>query len=223
MLKGIIFDMDGVVSDSEKYYVTVKNLVLEHFGIYDVPYEYHMQFVGTTHAFQWEHMSKDFHREDVTVEEYLDYFYPFKDEFFAKQDIGPIRGVVDFIHALKEAGYPISIASSGTTEEITRMLNKFGILDQFDAIASGWECENSKPAPDVFALAAKKMGLEAKDCIVIEDSPNGAIGARAAGAYCLGFCNADFPICDMKNADSVFTQYQDISVEYLEKLMENRA
>ncbi len=219
MLKAIIFDMDGVISDSERYYVDVKNDVLAHFGIYDVPYEYHMQFVGTTHAFQWEHMSKDYHKEDITVQEYLDYFYPYKDAYFEKQNIGPIRGVVDFIHDVKAAGYPISVASSGTIEEIERMLKKLGLFECFDGIASGWECKESKPAPDVYLLAAEKIGVEPEHCLVIEDAPNGAIGAKAAGMYCLGFSNADFPMSKMEEADSVFTQYEDISIKYLENLM----
>ncbi len=221
MLKGVIFDMDGVISDSERYYVDVKNDVLAHFGIYDVPYEYHMKFVGTTHAFQWNQMSKDFHKEHISVEEYLDYFYPYKEEYFAKKDIGAIRGVVDFINDVKAAGYPISVASSGTIDEIERMLKKLGLYEQFDAIASGWECKESKPAPDVYLLAAKKIGVEPESCLVIEDAPNGAIGAKAAGMYCLGFCNKDFPINEMRDAHSVFTQYEDISVEHLENLMKS--
>ena len=62
MLEAVIFDMDGVISDSERFYVGIKDTVLAHFGITDVPYEYHMQFMGTTHADQWKVMSKDFHK-----------------------------------------------------------------------------------------------------------------------------------------------------------------
>lgn len=219
MLKAVIFDMDGVISDSERLYVGIKNEALAHFGIKDVPYEYHMQFMGTTHAHQWKVMRKDFHREDVSVEEYLDLLYKIKERVFNEAGVGPIHGVIEFIYALKDSGYPIAVASSGTLEEIRHMLKSLGILEQFDALSSGWEVEHSKPAPDVFLNAAQKLGIEPKDCIVIEDAPNGAIGAKAAGMYCLGFRNADFPMSDMKEADSVFERYTDISVSYCEKLL----
>lgn len=219
MLEAVIFDMDGVISDSERLYVGIKNEVLAHFGITDVPYEYHMQFMGTTHAHQWKVMRKDFHREDVPVDEYLELLYETKERVFTEAGVGPIRGVIDFIHDLKKSGYPIAVASSGTLEEITNMLSALGILEQFDALSSGWEVEHSKPAPDVFLNAAKKLGVAPENCIVIEDAPNGAIGAKAAGMYCLGFRNADFPMSDMKEADTVFERYADINVEYCENLL----
>ncbi|HIT60122.1 MAG TPA: HAD family phosphatase [Candidatus Fimousia stercorigallinarum] len=221
MLEAVIFDMDGVISDSERFYVGIKNTVLAHFGITDVPYEYHMQFMGTTHADQWKVMSKDFHREDVSVEEYLELLYRIRQETFEKAGIQPVRGVVEFIRSLKQTGYPIAVASSGTRREIVSMLEKFGILELFDAVSSGWEVEHSKPAPDVFLNAADKLGIRPENCMVIEDAPNGAIGAKAAGMYCLGFRNADFPMSEMKEADHVFERYADISVEYCEHLMEH--
>lgn len=219
MLKAVIFDMDGVISDSERFYIGIKDRVLAHFGIMDVPYEYHLQFMGTTHAHQWEIMSGDFHREDISVDEYLEVLYKEREETFAKEGIQPISGVIEFIYALKEAGYPIAVASSGTRSEITNMLERFHLFEQFDAISSGWEVEHSKPAPDVFLNAARKLGIEPENCMVIEDAPNGAIGAKAAGMYCLGFRNADFPMSDMEEADCVFERYSDIGVEYCEQLM----
>lgn len=221
MLEAVIFDMDGVISDSERFYVGIKDRVLAGFGIRNVPYDYHLQFMGTTHADQWKVMSKDFHREDITVDEYLDVLFKEKNETFAREGIQPIRGVTDFIHSLKKAGYPIAVASSGKRSEIKEMLERFHLSDQFDAISSGWEVEHSKPAPDVFLNAARKLGVQPEHCIVIEDAPNGAIGAKAAGMYCLGFRNADFPMSDMKEADCVFERYADIDVAYCEQLMNN--
>lgn len=219
MLKAIIFDMDGVISDSERLYVKVKDETLDILGIHDVPYEYHMQFIGTTHEYQWERMRRDFHAEEIPTQRYLDLLYETKDRIFEEDGVGPIKGAIEFIKAVKEAGYPIAVASSSTIGEITKMLDAFGITDWFDALVSGWEVENSKPAPDIFLEAARRIKVEPKHCMVIEDSPNGAIGAKEAGMFCLGFSNMDFPMSDMKEADAVFTQYEDISVEKCREFM----
>ena len=220
MLKAVIFDMDGVISDSERLYVDVKNEALASLGIYDVPYEYHMQFIGTTHEYQWKVMSRDFHAEHISTEEYLEVLYATKDRIFREAGIAPIRGVLEFIDHVKKAGYPIAVASSSTIEEIREMLDSFGITQWFDALVSGWEVAHGKPAPDIFFEAARRMKMRPENCMVIEDSPNGAIGAKKAGMFCLGFSNMDFPMSDMKEADAVFKQYEDISVEYCKELME---
>lgn len=218
MLKGIIFDMDGVISDSERLYVEVKNEVLGKFDIHDIPLEYHLQFVGTTHEYQWEHMSKRFHLEHVSTEEYLEVFYEVKNRVFEEEGVVPIEGALDFIARLKEHGYKLAIASSSTIDEIEMTLQRYGIRQQFDAITSGWEVEHGKPAPDIFLLAAKRLGLEPAECMVIEDSPNGAKGAIDGGIFCLGFRNAKFPLNDMKMADAVYEKHDEMTIERLEAL-----
>lgn len=219
MLKAVIFDMDGVISDSERLYVDIKRKTLETLGIYHIPDEYHMKFIGTTHEYQWNIMNKEFHIEHISAETYLETLYAIKDRVFRETSIGPIRGVVEFIDALKQAGYPLAVASSSTIREIKDMLDSLGIADRFDTLASGWEVEHGKPAPDIYLKASQGLGVEPEHCMVIEDAPNGAIGAKAAGMFCLGFSNMDYPMSNMKEADEVFTQYQDISVTYCENLM----
>ena len=92
MLKAVIFDMDGVISDSERLYVDIKRKTLETLGIYHIPDEYHMKFIGTTHEYQWNIMNKEFHIEHIYAETYLETLYAIKDRVFRETSIGPIRG-----------------------------------------------------------------------------------------------------------------------------------
>ena len=193
MLKAVIFDMDGVISDSERLYVDVKNEALASLGIYDVPYEYHMQFIGTTHEYQWKVMSRDFHAEHISTEEYLEVLYATKNRIFREAGIAPIRGVLEFIDHVKKAGYPIAVASSSTIEEIREMLDSFGITQWFDALVSGWEVAHGKPAPDIFFEAARRMKMRPENCMVIEDSPNGVLSANKAGCKVIMVPDLDQP------------------------------
>lgn len=219
MLKAIIFDMDGVIADTEKMYVAVKDMVLAGYGIKDIPLSYHRQFTGSTMSYQWKIMSKDFHLEHISMEEYLDTLYRCKDKYFEEKGIKPIRGSVEFVKQLKRAGYPLAIASSGKLSEIKDTLRQVGLTEEFDVLTSGWEVKESKPEPDIYLLAAERLGYSPSECIVIEDSPLGNIGAKKGGFFCLGFTNKDFPMSDMKDADERFESYDDISVEYLENLL----
>ena len=96
--------------------------------------------------------------------------------------------------------------------DIKRNLKELGVAEYFEYMVTGEDVSSSKPAPDVFLRAAELLDVDPKVCIVIEDTRNGSLAAKAAGMYCFGFANPDYPPQDLSMADKVISDYQDIYI-----------
>lgn len=96
------------------------------------------------------------------------------------------KGAEELISFLKEKGIKLALASGSSHASIDHHLNEVGAVDVFDVIVGGKDVENGKPAPDIFLLAAQKLGVNPEDCFVIEDSENGIRAGAAAGMKCIG-------------------------------------
>ena len=110
---------------------------------------------------------------------------------------------------MKSAGAKLAVASSSPLTEIEKSLTEIGIYTDFSIITSGEEVEHSKPAPDVYLLAAKRLGVKSKNCIAIEDSPNGSIAVKKANMVGIGFANPDYPTLDLVS-DVVVNTFSDL-------------
>jgi magnesium transporter len=117
----------------------------------------------------------------------------FKEENLRYGDIPRIEGVNDTLAQLQSRGYRMAVASSSTQDYIELCTDRAGIAHFFDVRFSAERVKNTKPAPDVFLAAAEKMGAAPEDCVVVEDSTNGTLAAKAAGMRCIGFANPDSP------------------------------
>ncbi|MBO4484194.1 MAG: HAD family phosphatase [Lachnospiraceae bacterium] len=178
-MKAVIFDMDGVIFDSERAtYLCWKKVAEEH-GLERMD-EVYRRCIGVT--------------LEVTRQICLDAYGPdFPYEEFAKEasvlyheryDGGrlPVKeGVREILSYLKENGIPTAIASSTRQNRVVSQLDEAGLLSYFDTVVGGESVSKSKPAPDIFLFAAKKLGIAPADCVVIEDSFNGIRAAHAAG------------------------------------------
>lgn len=111
---------------------------------------------------------------------------------------------------MKRNGYTLAVASSSPKNEIIRNLKALDLDDYFTVKVSGEEVRNSKPAPDVFLKAAELLGASPEKCTVIEDTANGSRAAKAAGMYCIGFANPDYPEQDLSVCDKVIESYEEI-------------
>ena len=145
MITAVIFDMDGVIADSEYFNVKAKHLILKRAGI-EVDWHYHDKFLGTTHEYMWTEMKKEFESLDKEVLYYIDQWVKTRKELIDQEGLKPMPGVVDLIRTLKEKGFHLAVASSSLKEDIMTNMNTFGITDCFEAFISGSECENGKPA-----------------------------------------------------------------------------
>lgn len=214
--KLIIFDMDGVLVDSEKFYMKSEQEVIESFGE-KATEEYLRSFCGTTQDFIWGSIKQDFNL-DINLE---DLKVKAKDQLvhlFETEEIESIESVEDVLANLKGSGYLLAVASSSEREIIKRHLTDLDFLKYFDLIKSSEEVENSKPAPDVFLSVAEELSVSVDEVLVIEDSTNGIKAAKKAGMYCVGYNNLNYPPINQSEADVIITDMSVITNEFLKQL-----
>ena len=214
MITAVIFDMDGVIADSEYFNVKAKHLILKRAGI-EVDWHYHDKFLGTTHEYMWTEMKKEFESLDKEVLYYIDQWVKTRKELIDQEGLKPMPGVVDLIRTLKEKGFHLAVASSSLKEDIMTNMNTFGITDCFEAFISGSECENGKPDPEIFQKAAEAIGQKAANCIVVEDSEAGVKAAKSAKMKCIGYAPEGAINQDLHQADTVVKEFSDKLIEYI--------
>ena len=245
MLKAVIFDMDGVLVDSEPLHYEINKLTAErHCGII-LDYEYYKQYIGSTVFFMWDKIKKDFNFHKYTTQELFDLSEVIKDELVSTKGYPEVKGAVNFVKNLS-GKFKLAVASSSCIANIENNMKKLGLVNDlndsqldafckdetslsdsecskgvrsgniFNKLVSGTTVKNPKPAPDVFLKAAEELGVEPKECIVIEDSSNGAKAAKAAGMACIGFLNPSSGEQDLSMADYLFEDFDGIDGAFLE-------
>ena len=217
MLQAIIFDMDGVIVDSEDSFLRSKQQLLQELGI-NVEMSYHYQFFGTTSDSTWTKIKSEFNLP-LSVETYIQRATEIREAIVQAEGIHPIPGVLDLIQHFHQNGVKLAVASSSPMQDISTVMDTFGIRDCFQTLVSATACQNSKPFPDVFLLAAEQLGVEPKDCLVIEDSRNGTIAAKAANMTCIGYRNPNFVCQDLDHADLVVDNFKDLNIDQCRQLV----
>lgn len=134
------------------------------------------------------------------------------DIYIEKNGVKPFPGVRELMLSLREEGIRIAVATGSLVRVVNKNLELLGITDLVEETATSEDCDNGKPAPDVFLLAAKKLGEVPADCLVVEDAGNGLLGARRAGMACAGFDGSELP-SDMTLAPVVFSDYRKVTPE----------
>ena len=214
MITAVIFDMDGVIADSEYINIKAKHLILQKNGI-EVDWHYSDKFLGTTHEYMWTEMKKEFSNLKEDVPYYIELWGQTRNKLIEEEGLKPMPGVVDLITRLKKKGLKLAVASSSLKEDIMTNMNIFGITDCFDAFVSGSECENGKPDPEIFLKAADALGKNIKECVVVEDSTAGVQAAKSAGMYCIGYAPEDAIKQDIHKADQIIHEFSDEVIEYI--------
>lgn len=217
MLKAVIFDMDGVIVDSEPLHIKAERMLFAPLGI-DVSDEELQSYMGRTPQILLADIIRKYGLDTT-----LDEVYPKHKENLAKlyrDEVKPIPGALDTIHSLRSSDIDLAIASSSDLLLISTVLDKFELDEKFASYVSGEEVKNVKPHPDIFLEAAQRLGVRPKECVVVEDSNAGVRAAKSAGMTCIGFESPNSPNQDLDLADLVVDDLTDLRVDLLNRLIE---
>ncbi|API90068.1 haloacid dehalogenase [Marinilactibacillus sp. 15R] len=209
----IIFDMDGVLIDSEYTYFESKTNILNDAG-YDVGVSYQYQFMGTTYNYMLQTM-KDELKLPLEVEDYIKEMNQRRKDIVEKDGVKPIKNIQKLIKRLYKSEFRMAVASSSPKIDIEFAIKSLDLNQYFEFLVSGEEVENSKPEPDIFLYAASLLEVCPNECIVFEDTKNGSKAVKAANMYTIGFANPDYPKQDLSIADEIITDFSEVNIQEL--------
>ena len=180
-IKAVLFDMDGLMVDTESLSTEAFINSAKAQG-YNMTKEETLKVLGFTKANIYQFWIDYFQGTNVDGKKLVDDHYEYIENVL--YTVGPKKMpyVEELLKYLKENNYKIAVASSSDTADIKNNLEKTKLEKYIDEIASGAEVENGKPAPDVFLLAAERLDVDPKDCLILEDSKAGVKAGKASGA-----------------------------------------
>ena len=212
MIKAIIFDMDGVISDTQHFHSGMDEVVLKRYGIDKTAKELEETYAGVPVK---EIYNIEFQKNNLPLNDIPGLF----DERWkkiieqAEGNIKAIQGAIQLISKLKNKGFKLAVASGSIRIFVEMVLRELNLTDEFDAVVTGDDVEKGKPNPDIFLLAASRLKVNPKECVVIEDGINGMIAAKKAGMKCIGLVEnnkkKDYP------ADLVVGELENITMEVI--------
>jgi HAD superfamily hydrolase (TIGR01509 family) len=212
-MKAVIFDMDGVIIDSEPLHAIADNQILKDSGI-TAPEGYFDRFAGWTNQSMWEEIMKDYDLP-ISLERISELQLPLKINLLQEGDYKPIKGIIELMEEIKDLGLPMAIASSSPVQFIEAVLEKLSLRKYVKYWLSGEEVINSKPAPDIFLRVAEVLNVDPGECLVIEDSSSGVTAAKRAGMKCIGYQNINSGNQDLSAADQIVDNIQKINIRNL--------
>lgn len=215
----VIFDMDGVLVDTEPIYVDICRSLFKKLDV-KISNERLQSYVGIPAHRMWSELSGDF-RLGYSVDELIRREKAEqRDRLLGLSEIPMVSGVAAFIEKLHRSEIAVGVASSSSRDTIRIILTKTGLHPYFEAIISGEDVEQGKPAPDIFLKACAFLNRKPIDCIVIEDSPHGIKGAKRAGMKTVGFANSNSGNHDLSRADLLIDGFSSKNVKKILELLE---
>lgn len=197
----IIFDMDGVLLDSESLYWKVNFEFFDDLGV-EITNEEYNSFIGISGTKMWTYIKQKGNLPNP-IPELIAEEKQRKYDALAKEELQENDGLNDLLENIKSKEISCCIASSGLMKNIELILKKLDVEKYFTHIVSGEMVTNGKPAPDIFLQAADHFKADPNHCLVIEDSRNGVIAAKSANITCVGYINQGSGNQDLSKADLV--------------------
>lgn len=183
MIKAVVFDMDGVIFDSEKLYRKHWMITGNEYNIPEITMkELCNRIAGATKEHN-EKLMKSYFGQDFDYNTFRGKTMERMDEDILRNGLDLKPGVKELFGFLKESGIKMGLATSTIQQRAERNLKNAGILEEFDRIVYGGTVPNGKPAPDIYLRACEELGVEPHEAMGVEDSINGVKSASAAGLY----------------------------------------
>jgi HAD superfamily hydrolase (TIGR01509 family) len=186
-VQAVIFDMDGVIVDSEPYSMQALIDVLRHYGIDPTEDDLRRSYGRRVH----DDFADYFCRYGVTADlntaiahKHARYYH------LAAGQLKPFPGVMPLIQRLRDHGYRLALASSGDRVKVAFGMQALGLDATFDSVVCGDDVTHSKPEPEIYLMAARRLGISPAGCIAIEDAPAGVEAAKRAGMRCIAVTNS---------------------------------
>jgi len=197
LIKAVIFDFDGLIYDTETNEYNVLNEIFQEHGS-ELPLSVWGKVIGTQAGFDAlayleEQIGKKIDHDKLTKLRRERFNERMKNE-------GALPGVEEYLSAAKKAGLKIGLASSSTYDWVSNHLKNLCLFDYFECIRTSDDVEKVKPDPALYLEAAKCLGVSPEECLVFEDSANGALAAKRAGMYCVIIPNQvtkDLEFCEV--------------------------
>ena len=196
MIKAVISDMDGVMLDTEKLYVRFWCEAARSFGFPMEPrHALGIRSLGRPFAIE---KLQGWFGESFVYDEVRDKRVELMDAFVAENGVEAKQGAAELLQWLREQDYRVALATATPVERASRYLEQVGLLRYFDVICSAREVAHGKPAPDIYLLAAARLGLPPAECLALEDSQNGVRSAHAAGCRTVLVPDLDNPAAELE-------------------------
>jgi HAD superfamily hydrolase (TIGR01509 family) len=214
-LEAIIFDMDGVLVDSELWHYEIETILFKKLGL-NVSEELHYTYLGTAGDLMYSDLKQRFDIP-MSLKELLKWDEEYRVDIFSKMtNIKPNPGIPELLKELKSNNLKTAVATSSVPGIVNIILEKCGIDSYFDSVVTTEMAGKSKPAPDVYLYASRMLGISPANCVVFEDSFNGIRAAKSASMYCIAY-QADNPslVLDISEADVKINSFKDINLEQI--------
>ena len=213
-LKAVLFDLDGTIIDSEWFYYKAWKAIMEEYGMELSSHDWLTSFAGKTENQAFVVMQEKF---GFTGD--ADAFFKRKKERVAQQyaedEVSLMPGVQELIAYLHEQGTTMAVVTSSLRPVTEFNLTKYGLIHYFETLVTRSEITSPKPAPEPYELCLQRLGLDASECLVLEDSVTGATAAAAAGLTCFGVQSHE-EIRQNLTVDRLFVDMHEV-LEYIKK------
>lgn len=206
MLKAVIFDMDGVLADTEPLHLQAKAEILHSFGICEAE---HSASCGKSNLEFWEAYIENYDLP-IKAQELDERQCRLVLSYAQMQQLQPSRGLEELLAALQSRHIKIAVASSSHSRLVIPMLDLLGIKEYFDLVVCGDRVKNLKPAPDIYKLALAGLGVSAENALCVEDTESGLLAADRAKIGKIAYKNPTTGQQNLKLADFVVSQLAEI-------------